>query len=321
MSDTAQEGDLNQQHLWMCLLGGAAGLAMWVLFELLPDAIENQRLLLWIASATIGFFTLVFALLGSLRWKEAASGAAVLSLLDAALLFWASGRFLEFDNLFEESFAPVAWGMILFIGAPFAAAVLNGRARDYALLFDTAWNIVVRYIAAWIFAGLFWGVLLLSDELLSIVGVTIIDDLIDLEPVPYLLTGAALGLALSVAQDLKAYVSPYLPLRLLRLLLPMVLLVVTVFILALPLRGISQLFGDFSAAGVLMSVAIASITLITSALDRKDADGVQSPLMRRATKALALLLPVLSALAMWAIWLRASTSRCLPVRPMTPRAA
>lgn len=314
MEATAEQGDLNKQHIWMCLLGAAAGLAIWVLFDVLPDAIENQRLLLWLASATVGFFTLVFALLGSLRWKEAMAGAAVLALFDAALLFWASGRFLEFDNLFEESFAPVAWGVILFIGAPFAAAALNGRIRDYAFLFDTAWNIVVRYVAAWIFVGLFWGVLRLSDALLGIVGVTIIDDLIDIDPVPFLLTGAALGLALSVAQDLKAYVSPYLPLRLLRLLLPMVLLVVAVFLAALPLRGLSQLFGDFSAAGILMSVAIASITLITSALDKVDSEGIQSKLMRQATWGLAVLLPILAGLAIWALSLRISEYGWTPQR-------
>ncbi|UZD91553.1 DUF4153 domain-containing protein [Cognatishimia activa] len=314
MSETAPQGELNQQHLWMCLLGAIAGLSIWVLFDVLPDAIENQRLLLWLASAIVGFFILAFALLGSLRWKEAMAGATVLALFDAALLFWASGRFVEFDNLFEESFAPVAWAVILFIGAPFAAAALNGKARDYTFLFDTAWNIVVRYIAAWAFVGLFWAVLYLSDELLGIVGVSIIDDFLDIDPVPFFLTGGALGLALSISQELKACVSPYLPLRLLRLLLPMLLVVVAIFIIALPLRGLSDLFGDFSAAGILLSVAIASITLITSALDRVDEDGVQSALMRDATKALALLLPMLSGLAMWAIWLRVSDYGWTPQR-------
>lgn len=314
MGISTQEAEQGQQHLWMGLLGAFAGLAMWTLFEVLPDAIENQRLLLWIASATLGFFVLVFALLGSLRWKEAAVGAAVLALADAALLFWTSARFHEFDDLFEDSFAPFSWALILLIGAPFASAILTGRARDYAFLFDTAWNIVVRYGAAWVFAALFWGVLFLSDALLSIVGITLIEDVIDLDPVPYLLTGAAVGLAMSVVQDLKAYVSPYLPLRLLRLLLPMVLVVVAVFLLALPLQGLSQLFGDFSAAGILMSVAIAAITLITSALDRSDDAGVQSALMQLATKALALLLPVLSGLALWAIWLRVSDYGWTPER-------
>ncbi|CUI90201.1 DUF4153 domain-containing protein [Cognatishimia activa] len=321
MQSTRSQHSSEKQHLWMALLGGLAGLSMWVLFELLTDIVENQRLLLWLASATVGFFVLIFALLGSLRWRDAMMGALLLALVDAALLYWASNRFLVVENLLDESYALLAWGVVLLIGAPFMAAALQGRARDYAALFDISWGIVVRYGAAWVFVGLFWGLLMLSNELLEIVGITIIDDLIDLDPVPYLLTGAALGLALSVAQELSDFISPYLPLRLLRLLLPMVLLVVTVFIVALPIQGLSQLFGDFSAAAILMSVAIAAISLISSALDRVDSDGVQSKMMTFATRGLALLLPILAGLATWAIWVRVSTYGWTPERAAASLAA
>ena len=303
-----------RQHLWMVFLGGLAGLSMWVLFELLPDTVENQRLLLWLSSATVGFFSLIFALLGSLRWRDALLAALVLALTDAALLYWASARFFDVESLLEDSFALIAWGLVLFVGAPFAAAALQGRARDYTALFDISWGIVVRYVAAWAFVGLFGALLMLSHALLEIVGLTIIGDLLDIDQVPYLLTGAAFGLALSVAQELSDFISPYLPLRLLRLLLPMVLVVVAVFISALPFQGLSQLFGDFSAAAILMSVAIAAISLISSALDRADADGVQSISMIFATRALALLLPILAGLAMWALWLRVSTYGWTPER-------
>lgn len=186
--DTDREA---QRHLAMALLGAAAGFAMWVLVDVLPDTLDNARLLLWIASATIGFFVVLFALLGGLRWQLALAGAAVLSLTDAALLYWSSGRFLELGTALEDSALPYAWAMVLFIGAPFATALLKGRPTEYALLFETAWTIVVRYVAAWIFVGVFWGLLFLSDELLEIVGLTIIGDLVDEEPVPYLLTGTA----------------------------------------------------------------------------------------------------------------------------------
>lgn len=314
MSHASQSDVSTQQHLWMCLLGALAGLSMWVLFDYLPDALDNQRLLIWIASATVGFFVLLFALLGSLRWRDAVTGAGVLALSDAALLYWASGRFIEAEDLFDGSFLPLAWAIILFVGAPFAAAAMQGKLRDYAFLFDTAWNIVVRYLAAWIFVGLVWGLVFLSDALLGIVGVTIIETLLDYDPVPPVLTGASVGIALSVAQDLKAYVSPYLPLRLLRLLLPLVLGVVAVFIVALPFQGLSDLFGDFSAAAVLMGVAIAAISLITSALDRQDDDGIQSRGMVWMTRALALLLPVLAGLAVWAMWLRVAEYSWTPER-------
>jgi len=314
MTSDAQNSDTPMQHSVMGAIGAAAGLAMWVLFEVLRENVDNARLLLWTVSATLGFFVLLFALRGSLRWRDAVLGAGVLALADAALLYWASERFLEFDDLFEESLVPLAWSVVLFIGAPFTVALFKGRAGDYGLLFDTSWNIVVRYIAAWLFVGLFWGLLFLSDALLRVVGVTLIERLIDLDPMPYVLTGAAVGLGLSVAQDLRAYVSPYLPLRLLRLLLPMVLVVITIFILALPFRGLSDLFGNLSAATILMSVTIAGITLITSALDKNEEEGVRSTLMTLAVRGLALLLPVLAGLVVWALWLRVSEYGWTPAR-------
>ncbi len=107
---------------------------------------------------------------------------------------------------------------------PFLIAALGpvGNWRDYPELFNQSWNIVVRYVAAWLFMGLFWAVLLLSNELFGIIGLEILDDLLDIAPVPYVLSGLVLGLALAVVNELSEYVSPYLILRLLRLLLPLV---------------------------------------------------------------------------------------------------
>lgn len=314
MRPQAAISPLQTQHIMLGALGAGAGLAMWLIVDVLPDALNNPHLLLWLASSALGFFLLIFAFLAQLSWRDAVLAAGLLALFDAALLFWASLRFAEFDNLFEESFSLIAWGLVLFIGAPFAVAVLRGKSKDYAFLFETAWAIVVRYAAAWLFVGLFWAVLHLSNALLKVIDVRLIQALIDFDPVPYVLTGATLGAALSVAQDLKAYISPYLPLRMLRLLVPMVLLVLAIFLAALPVRGLSQLFGDFSAAGILMAVVITGITLVSSALDKTDADGVQSSWMTWATRALAALLPFLAVLALWALWLRVSEYGWTPQR-------
>ncbi|MDC0736692.1 DUF4153 domain-containing protein [Cognatishimia sp. SS12] len=301
-------------RVYMSLIGACAGCAAWLLVHVLPDQLSDQRFLLWTASATGGFFTVLLALLGPLRLRHALGVALVLAFSAAALLFWHSAGFETVRAQFDTGLAPLAWALMLVVGAPFGAALVDGRAQDYAYLFDTAWNIVVRYAAAALFVGLFWGALFLSDALLGIVGITLIDDLIDQEPVPYVLSGLALGLALSVAQDMRAYVSPYLLLRLLRLLMPMVLLVTVVFLLALPLRGLSGLFGDFSAAAVLMGMAVVTITLVTSALDRDDIDAIANRWMRRVAQAMALLLPVLAGLALWAIWLRVADYGWSPAR-------
>ena len=66
-----------------------------------------------------------------------------------------------------------------------------------------------------------------------------------------------------------------------------VMLVVAVFILALPFRGLSGLFGEFSAAGTLMAVALAGASLIAAAVDSSEAEAAKSRLMQLATIAFA----------------------------------
>ncbi|SEO93399.1 protein of unknown function [Salinihabitans flavidus] len=300
----------------LAAIGAAAGLAMWGLVDFLPERISDQRLLLLLASFAFGFFAILLVLAGPARPMRAAGAAAVLSAPAALLLFWASLRYDTVEPFLERGLVLAAWGVMLFVATPFAATWLERRARwrDYARLFDNAWSIVVCYAAAWIFTAIVWGVLFLSDALLGMVGITVIGDLIDLDPVPYLLTGLTLGLALAVVHELRDFLSPYLVLRLLRLLLPVVVVVVAIFILALPLRGLSGLFGDVSVAATLMAVAIAAITLLTTALDTDDAQAVRAPVMRLAAQGLALLLPVLGGLALWAVWVRVAQYGLTPDR-------
>ena len=311
MSEISNE---NLTRIGMACVGALAGFSIWVLMDVLPQNIENQWLLLWIGSVIFGFFTPLLGLVGPLKPREALIVAAVLGLSAAALFYWASLRVTDVDDVFEIGFDPAAFCVLIFIGAPFGAAVMRGRLFDYAYLFDTAWGIVVRYLAAWVFVGLFCAALFLSHALLEIVGITVIWDLVEEDVVPFVLTGLVLGLALAVANELRAYVSPYLLLRLLRLLMPPLVIVVGVFILALPFRGLSGLFGEFSAAGTLMAVAIAGASLIAAAVDSTDEEAVGSRIMRLATKAFAAMLPILGVLAVWAVVIRVADYGWTPVR-------
>ncbi len=290
----------------MALIGGLAGLSLWALIEWLDDVLISPHLYLVVTTAVAGFFSVLLALAGPARIGVSVLAAAILAGLGAALIGWSSLRYDALDPFIEGSYALLAWGVFLFVATPIASAMLEVRGRwpDYAHLFDHSWNIVVRYAAAWIFVSIFWLVLFLSNALLEMVGITLIEDLIDIDAVPFALSGLMLGLALSVVHEMRAYVSPFLILRLLRLLLPLLVVVVAVFIAALPFRGLDGLFRNFSAATTLMAVALGAITLISTALDKNDREAVSAGWMKTATRVLALLLPVVSGLALYAVWLR-----------------
>ncbi|SHJ71403.1 protein of unknown function [Shimia gijangensis] len=290
----------------MALIGGVAGLAAWILVDVIPDVISNPHVLVVLSAAIAGYFVVLLAINGPVPLGKAALGAAVLAVPAALLLGWASLRFETSEGLFNTGFSLLAWCLILALGTPFLAVWSWDRHywNSYLDLFDVSWSIVVRYAAAWLFVGVFWAALFLSDALLSLVSITIIDDLIDHEPVPQVLTGAVLGLALRVVYEMREYLSPYLLLRLLRLLLPVFLVVVVIFVLALPFSDPAKLFGNLSPAATLMSVALGGIGLISVALDKSDADATRAGWMQLVVKAMALLLPVLAALACYGVWLR-----------------
>jgi len=297
-------------------IGALAGAATYVLVEVLPDHVENEQLLLLIAAATGGFFTAFLAATGPLSFLRAALAAAVSAIPAAGLLYWASFRFEAVEDYLETGHPPVAFVFILSVALPFLIAAQRGADgwRDYPALFTQAWNIVVRYAAAWVFTGVFWAVVFLSDALFSLVGLDVIEDLLDIDWMPFVLTGAALGLAMAVVVELSDYVSPFLILRLLRLLMPVLLVVTVVFLVALPVQGLSDLFGGLSTAATLMAMVFGIATLITSAIDRTDPEAAEAPVMRWSAQILALAMPILAGLAIHAIWLRVTAYGWTPDR-------
>lgn len=306
LTDQAELSDTMMGRFVSAGAGAAAGLMLWLFVDVLEDLFDNMRMYAVLFALMLGYFAVFLALIGPAGVKRALLGAAFLSVPTALLFGLASYRYDSIEQYLDGGYPMLSVLAILVVGTPFVAAFLKDRDawRHYPELFDVSWTITVRYTAAWLFTGLFWAVLMLSDALLQLVGITIIEDLLDIDVAPYVLSGLILGLGLAVVQEMREYVSPFLILRLLRLLLPVVLVVVALFIAALPFRGLSDLFGSFSAAATLMAMAIGGITLITTALDKTNQNAVSTRGMRLATQGLSLLLPVMGGLSLYAIWLR-----------------
>lgn len=317
MSETAEP--IENQHMTRMLMmvaGALGGTGLWLLVDVLEDIISNQRLHLFLISALAGYFSAFLALAGPLSLRRAGAVAIGFGIVPPVLLFWIGLRHDEVSDALGHSYGPLAFAMLIAIGLPFAIAWnLSPKGwRDYPLLFNHAWGIVVRYLVALVFVGLFWGVVILSDALLGMVGITWIDDLLDVDVVPYLLTGGALGLAIAVVNELTDYVSPHLIFRLLRLLLPVFVVVIAVFVVALPIRGLDGVFRGLSEATTLMAIAIFALTLVTVALATTEEEAVAGTIMRGAVQALSLLLPIVAALAVYAVWLRVDQYGWTPER-------
>ena len=290
----------------MAGVGALVGVAMWFLVYRAADVITNPHMFVMFTSAVAGSAAVLLAMAGPLSLGRAVLGAVSLAGPAALALGWSSYGFESVEAFMESGLALVAWATILFVGTPFAIVALQPGShwRSYPALFDCAWRIVVRYAAAWLFVAVFWGILLLSSALLEIVAITVIDDLLAIDPVPHILAGAMLGLAIRVVHEMRDYLSPFMVLRLLRLLVPVLLVVLVIFVAALLFQPFGGLFGGLSPAATLLVVAIGAISLVSVAVDKDEDHAVKLGFMRLATEGLALLLPVLAGVAVYAVWLR-----------------
>ena len=288
------------------VLGLAGGFAGWLLAEVLVDRLEPRTVLALAVLAVVGLGG-ALAMLAEIGPVKALAAAAALAPPAAALAWWGAGRFATVEAFFETGFMLVALVVVATFPVPFLMARAAGGRwgwLDYAALFSLSWILVVRIASATAFAGVVWVVLLLSSVLLDLVGVTYLGEALRQPMVIWLLTAGALGLGLAVVAELADLLSPYLLLRLLRLLVPVVLAVVAVFVAVLPMRGLSELFGNISAAGVLMAAAAGSVALISISVDQGEDDAVTGWLMTESARMLAVLVPILGGLAVWAVVLR-----------------
>lgn len=290
----------------MFALGGLCGLALWALGEqwnnpALPAA---AYLALFCFVATYASVALVLA--GPVSVARALWGALIPATVLTCLISIAGLRLARSTEVLDDPVMLTVAALLVLFSTPFLLVWLQDRRfwRSYAHLFDAAWTMTVRYGVAWGFVAVFWLVVFLGNALLDLVDVTAIDVVLRTDWARFSLSGAILGLGLAVVYELRGTISPYLFLRLLRLLVPVVLTVVLVFLVAVPLRGLTHLFGEFSAASTLMGAAIAAITLISAALDKDDSAAVRTRGLRLATRGLALVLPLLGVLAVWAVVLR-----------------
>lgn len=297
----ADRNGMVMRRLVQVATGAGAGLLLWVL------GLDGGGLApaLWLAlfAFLCAEAAVVLVLIGPVPVPRAFAGALLLALPAAGLAVLAGHRHAVATDLLDQPVTLAALGIGVFFAAPFLLVGLRNRAQvfDYARLFSAAWAITVRSLAALGFVAAFWAVLYLSAALLALVDIGLVDVLMRAGWVRFMLTGALLGLGLAAAYDLRHTVTPELLLRLLRLLVPVQLVVVVAFLLAVPLRGLGDLFGQFSAAGILIGTGLAAVTLVSTGVDRDDRRAVATPLLRLSTRALALALPVLAALAVWAV--------------------
>jgi hypothetical protein len=302
----------------MAGLGGVSGLALWQLGEQWDNPAMAPAHFLALLVFVAVFSSVALALSGPVTVARSLSGAAMMALVLTLLVSLAGTRHVVATDLLDDRVMLTVAAVLVLFATPFLLVWMRvpNEVMHYGALFEAAWRMTVRYGLALVFVAIFWLVVALSDALLDLVEIDAMERLMRQGWARFGLSGAVLGLGLAVVHELRETISPYLLLRLLRLLLPLVLAVVAVFLVAVPLNGLNRLFGEFSVAGTLIGTAAVAVTLISTALDRDDSDAVRTRGLQLATQALAVLLPPLTLLAVWAVALRVRQYGWTPDRIM-----
>jgi hypothetical protein len=301
-------------RIQLALAGALGGAALWAAAQAAErDWIAEFPALALFVFLLTGFGALM-AMAGPIGLWRAAPRAAGLGLVVAALVWLSALRYDASDAFLFSAIPLLAAFALATLPVPFLIAQVRSRWNDYPVLFLEAWSIVMRLAAAGAFTGLVWLVIYLSDALLQIVGIAVIGRLLDHELVAVALAGGIFGLGMAVIHDLADLLSPYVVLRMFRLFLPAVLAVMVVFLIALPFRGLEGLVSGLSPATLLLTMVAGGIALVSIAIDQTDAEATQSPLLIRCTQGMALILPVVAGLALWAIWLRVADRGWTPER-------
>ncbi|MEX1196523.1 MAG: DUF4153 domain-containing protein [Pseudohongiellaceae bacterium] len=204
----------------------------------------------------------------------------------------------------------------LYILTPFLQARLaTGRWRaPYSDLAHHAWQNGLTLVLALVFLGLARGVLLLSSRLFLLIEIDVLERLLDSELFVIAMTGTLFGTGIVIARSRQRSTRTILHILvgLFTGLLPVLSLVILVFLGSLLATGIDQLW-DASTRSIWQTT---SVTLVLSALLFSQVlflnavlqDGTRPapyPLVFRGVIRLAMLaLPVIAAMALYALWLR-----------------
>jgi hypothetical protein len=187
------------------------------------------------------------------------------------------------------------------------AAVRDGRRiAAYTSYFDIAWKLGVQLAFSALFTGVSWLVLVLGANLFDLVKLKFLSELLRKEWFAIPVTAFAFSCAMHLTDVRPAIVRGIrgLLLVLLSWLLPIIVLLVGGFLLALPFTGLEPLWNTKRAAAVLL-VAAAGLVVLVNAAWQNGEDGTSvARIVRGAARAAALLLAPLVVLAAYALALR-----------------
>ncbi|MFZ5780693.1 MAG: DUF4153 domain-containing protein [Pseudomonadota bacterium] len=298
--------------------GGTSGSAQSALTQALPAAAGNPALLDALATVTAYVPLIAVVGIGNLRWRPLLLWLVASALLCGWVGYDADASRRGGEMLPYGLWASAAVPMLLFI----ANALVVGGALDrrpiatFRTYFDVAWKQATQAAIVLVFVGLFWSVLWLGAMLFRAIRIEFVADLLvqGWFWIPATTGAVAASLHLTDAQTVLMRAVRTLLLNTLAWLLPLLVLIGSGFLVALPFTGLAPLWATGAGTAGLLSASAALILLINSHYQDGGARGERVRLLVVARFVGALLLGPLVALAAMGLGLRIDQHGLTPVR-------
>ncbi len=233
------------------------------------------------------------------------SAFSLLLILPATYIGWQASPFGEF-SIYSMVFIYV---VTLTVGCFKALMYLQQRATGlpltYEQLFTYSWRNFLVTLLAGAFVLVVSGLFALWGGLFSLIGIDFFVTLFSKDWFLHPILAVAFGIAVFIFRNLTGVIDNITSLLsgMMRLLLPLVLVIMTLFIATLPFTGLAPLWETGRGTGLL--IWLNAVTLFfANAVYQTGRDLPYPSLAHRLVSLGTALLPIISALALYGLWLR-----------------
>ncbi|MEM6745839.1 MAG: hypothetical protein AAF608_00305 [Pseudomonadota bacterium] len=307
--------------------GVVFGLLAYLAFELLDDVVSSTEaagqaflgIELTYPAALALAYGLVFGFgtyfLTVLRGQVAASAiaAGVIGVVTATLTFIAP--FNQSPDGAAGLISFLANGVLVTVALPFLRARSRGVALNhYPTLYADAWNIPVIVGVAQLFVLAGVALAALVAALFVFVGLPFLRDLMEQGWFIGSYLGLLQGVGIGVTRQRESAIlaARGIKMALLRVAAPVFAVSITIFVVAVMIRGFGSLLGDLSPMSVLTMSAIVAIIMINSIV--ADKGRPESALFGATARLLGVVLLFLMCLAIYGLYMRVAAEGWTPNR-------
>jgi hypothetical protein len=180
-----------------------------------------------------------------------------------------------------------------------------GQPLAYSALLENSWLNALTLAFLGLFIGVFWLLLTLWAQLFDVMGIGFFEDLFELPEFAYPVTGLVGGFGLVLIRSRIRLIATVRGLceTLIRALLPLVAAILLLFLAILPVTGIAPLWDGGPGSGLLVSLLAIALFFFCAEIGDAEDSRYHSALHWLVVAAIVVL-PIISALAAWGLWVR-----------------